>query len=95
MHLFCFFAKEISLPIAPFWGKLLTPNEIRGAKKMPMLPSQVLMERIFEAALGGCDVDVAARRDALWDPGCCIMADVLRLSNPFTRERRLRTAVGS
>jgi hypothetical protein len=56
-----------------------------------MLSDRALMESIFETALTGCDVNVSARRDALWDACICIMADVLRSVDPFPRERRLRT----
>jgi hypothetical protein len=60
-----------------------------------MLSNQVLMEQIFHTALRGCDVDVSARRDGLWDATDCLEADVLRTLDPFSRERQLRTAVRS
>jgi hypothetical protein len=55
-----------------------------------MLSDKALMESIFTAALTGCNVDVAARRDVLWDACICIMADSLRSADPFNRERKLR-----
>jgi hypothetical protein len=58
-----------------------------------MLSDRALMDSIFETALRGCDVDVSARRNALWDAASCIMADVLRSADPFTRERLLRALV--
>jgi hypothetical protein len=58
-----------------------------------MLSDRALMDSIFETALRGCDVDVSARRKALWDAASCIMADVLRSVDPFTRERLLRGLV--
>jgi len=67
--------------------------KIRGPKEHPLLPSQALMESIFTAALRGCDLDVSARRTALWDAACCLQADCLRLADPFTRERMLRGLV--
>jgi hypothetical protein len=58
-----------------------------------MLSDKALMESIFETALRGCNVDVAARADALWDATVCLQADVLRTLDPFNRERRLRGLV--
>jgi hypothetical protein len=58
-----------------------------------MLSNRALMQSIFETALRGCDANVSARRDALWDAASCIMADVLRSEHPFTRERLLRGLV--
>jgi len=52
-----------------------------------MLSDQALMDSIFETALRGCNVDVAARRDALWDATVCLQADVLRsLESLWPRE---------
>jgi hypothetical protein len=58
-----------------------------------MLSDRALMELIFETALRGCDGNVSARRNALWDAASCILADVLRSADPFTRERLLRGLV--
>jgi hypothetical protein len=58
-----------------------------------MLSDRALMESIFETALRGCDVNVSARRNALWDAAICLQADVLREADPFTRERLLRGLV--
>jgi hypothetical protein len=58
-----------------------------------MLPSQSLMEQIFQVALRGCDVNVSARRSAIWDATVCLQADVLREADDFTRERLLRGLV--
>jgi hypothetical protein len=48
-----------------------------------MLPK----ESIFTAALRGCNVDVAARRDFLWDATVCLQADVLRTLDLLRRGR--------
>jgi hypothetical protein len=58
-----------------------------------MKSEEALQEAIFQAALQGCDADVSARRDALWDAAVCLQADVLRSLDPFSRERRLRGLV--
>ena len=58
-----------------------------------MLSDRALMELIFETVLRGCDGNVSARRNALWDAASCILADVLRSADPFTRERLLRGLV--
>jgi hypothetical protein len=58
-----------------------------------MLSHQALMESVFQAALRGCDLDVAARRDALWDAAVCIQADCLRTMDPYSREVWLRRLV--
>jgi hypothetical protein len=60
-----------------------------------MLSDKALMESVSQAALRGCDANVAARCDALWDTAVCLQSDVLRTLAAFSRERRLRTAVGS
>jgi hypothetical protein len=51
-----------------------------------------LLDSIFRAALEGCDADVKARKDALWSAGVVLLADVLRETDPFNRERRLERA---
>jgi hypothetical protein len=58
-----------------------------------MLSDRALMESIFETALRGCNVNVAARRDPLWDAGMMLLADVLLNTDPYNRERRLRGLV--
>jgi hypothetical protein len=58
-----------------------------------MLSNQALMESVFQAALRGCDLDVSARRTALWDATVCLQADVLRTPDPFNREIWLRRLV--
>jgi hypothetical protein len=55
-----------------------------------MLSEQDLLDSIFQAALKGCDVNVSARRNALWNAAVCLLADVLRETDPFNRERLLR-----
>jgi hypothetical protein len=54
-----------------------------------------LLESIFQTALEGCDANVKARKDALWDGGVVLLADVLREIDPFSRQRRLRGRVAS
>lgn len=54
-----------------------------------MKSEEDLLECIFQAALQGCDADVKARKDALWDAGVVLMANVLRETDPSNRERRL------
>ena len=46
-----------------------------------MLSEPDLMEAIFETALKGCDVNVSARKNALWNAAVCLLADVLRENN--------------
>jgi hypothetical protein len=55
-----------------------------------MLSEQDLLDSIFETALRGCDVNVSARKHALWNAAVCLLADVLRETDPFNRERLLR-----
>ena len=55
-----------------------------------MLSEEALLDSIFETALRGCDVNVSARKNALWDAAVCLLADVLRETDPFNRERLLR-----
>jgi len=55
-----------------------------------MLSEEALLDSIFEAALKGCDVNVSARKNALWNAAVCLLADVLRETDPFNRERLLR-----
>jgi hypothetical protein len=55
-----------------------------------MLSEPDLMESIFQAALKGCDVNVKARKNALWNAAVCLLADVLRETDPLGRERLLR-----
>jgi len=55
-----------------------------------MLSEPDLMEAIFETVLRGCDVDVKARKSAIWNACLAMMADVLRETDPFNRERLLR-----
>jgi hypothetical protein len=52
-----------------------------------------LLDSIFQAALEGCDADVKAHKDALWRAAVTLLADVLRETDPFNRERRLRGLV--
>jgi len=58
-----------------------------------MLNDQDLFDAITNAALKGCDVDVKARKKAIWDAAVCLMADVLRGSDQLGRERMLRELV--
>ena len=55
-----------------------------------MLSEPDLMEAIFETVLRGCDVNVKARKNAIWNACLAMMADVLRETDPFNRERLLR-----
>ena len=58
-----------------------------------MLSEEALLDSIFETVLRGCDVDVKARKDAIWNACLAMMADVLRETDPFNRERLLRDLV--
>jgi len=57
---------------------------------MAMLSEADLLDSIFETVLRGCNVDVKARKSAIWNACLAMMADVLRESDPFTAERLLR-----
>jgi hypothetical protein len=54
-----------------------------------MLSEEALLDSIFQAALKGCDVNVSARKNAIWNACLAMMGDVLRTSDEFTRERLL------
>jgi hypothetical protein len=56
---------------------------------MAMLSEHDLLDSIFQAALKGCDVNVSARKNAIWNACLAMMGDVLRESDQFTRERLL------
>ena len=58
-----------------------------------MLSEPDLLDSIFETVLRGCDVDVKARKNAIWNAAVCLLADVLRETDPFNRERLLRDLV--
>ena len=58
-----------------------------------MLSEEALLDSIFETALRGCDVNVSARKNALWNAAVCRLADVLRETDPFNRERLLHNLV--
>jgi hypothetical protein len=58
-----------------------------------MKSEQALITSIFKTALKGCDADVAARRDVLLSAARIIMADALRTTDEFTRERLLHELV--
>jgi hypothetical protein len=58
-----------------------------------MMSERALVDSIFSAALAGSDGDITARKNALWVAGCTLLADVLRETDPFNRERRLRGLV--
>jgi len=60
---------------------------------MAMLSEPDLLDAIFETVLRGCDVNVKARKNAIWDACIAMMADVLRETDPFNRERLLRDLV--
>ena len=55
-----------------------------------MIGNRDLFDVITIAALKGCDCDVAAHKETLWNAAVCLMADVLLQSDSFTRERLLR-----
>jgi hypothetical protein len=57
---------------------------------MAMLSEPDLLDAIFETVLRGCDVDIKARKNAIWNAAVCLLADVLRETDPFNRERLLR-----
>ena len=56
---------------------------------MAMLDEQDLVDFITKAALLACNADVRAHKKALWDSCIAILADCLRTSDEFTRERLL------
>ena len=58
-----------------------------------MLSEPDLLDSIFETVLRGCNVDVKARKNAIWNACLAMMADVLRETDPFNRERLLRDLV--
>jgi hypothetical protein len=78
----------------------LCPHHVRKTQKWcrvariggfgDMMDERALVNAIFETALRGCDADVSARRNALWKAAVCLLADVLRETDPFNRERLLR-----
>ena len=55
-----------------------------------MMSERALVDAIFKTALAGCDANVSARKNALWISGIALLADVLRETDPFNRERLLR-----
>src|SRR5262249_6609941 len=55
-----------------------------------MIRNPELFDVITIAAIKGCDCDIAAHKETVWDAAVCLLADVLRESDPFTRERLLR-----
>jgi len=57
------------------------------------LSEDAFLDSIFETVLKGCDVDVKARKNAIWSACIAMMADCLRSSDEFTRERLLRDLV--
>ena len=58
-----------------------------------MISNRELFDTITITALKGCDCDVAAHKDTLWDVAVCLMADVVRNSDELSRERLLRGLV--
>jgi hypothetical protein len=58
-----------------------------------MMSKHDLLDSIFQAALKGCDVNVSARKNAIWNACLAMMGDVLRESDQFTRERLLHGLV--
>jgi len=56
---------------------------------MAMLSEEDLVDFITKAALLACNTDVKAHRKPLWDACIAVMADCLRTSDEFTRERLL------
>ena len=57
------------------------------------LSEDAFLDSIFETVLRGCDVNVKARKNAIWNACIAMMADVLRETDPFNRERLLRDLV--
>ena len=58
-----------------------------------MKSEAALLESIFHTALEGCDANVKARKDAFWHAGIVLLAEALRETDPFNRERLLRGLV--
>ena len=58
-----------------------------------MLSEEALVDAIFKVALGGCDGDVSAAKNALWLAGTTLLSDVLLNSHPFARVRLLHGLV--
>jgi hypothetical protein len=58
-----------------------------------MMSESALIDAIWKTALTGCDVDVAARKNALWTAAITLLADVLLSYDAFNRERLLRGLV--
>ena len=56
---------------------------------MAMLSEEDLVDFITQAALLACNADVKAHRKPLWDACIAIMADCLRTTDEFSRERLL------
>jgi hypothetical protein len=60
---------------------------------MAMLSEPDLLDAIFETVLRGCNVDISARKGAIWNACLAMMADCLRATDPLGRERLLRDLV--
>jgi hypothetical protein len=58
-----------------------------------MMDGPDLTDFIFKAALAGCGADVKAHKNAIWTACLALMADVLRESDEFSRERLLHGLV--
>ena len=43
-----------------------------------MIRNPELFDVITITALKGCDCDVAAHKETIWNAACCLLADVLR-----------------
>jgi hypothetical protein len=56
---------------------------------MAMLSDRDLFDAITNTALEGCDANVGTRKKVIWHAATCLLADVLRESDEFTRERLL------
>ncbi len=57
------------------------------------MSERALVNAIFQTALKGCDADIEARQNAVWGAAITLLADVLRGTDPFTRERLLQRLV--
>lgn len=58
-----------------------------------MMTDRDLFDAITNTALKGCDADVGTRSTTIWNAAVCLLADVLRETDPFNRERLLRGLV--
>jgi hypothetical protein len=58
-----------------------------------MIDERALVDQIFKAALAGSDGDITARKNAFQIVAITLLADVLRHTDEFSRERLLHGLV--